>query len=166
MTLAQPHVDDRTYHEQGQAQLCQPPAVFSGWTMTRSILWISSSAPFSNACGGLPQPRSRMALAAETRAACVASFDRMTPTSALIALLVWLRASERISVIVFLGMALRILQKFGARDAATAHRGADDIRIHANPSHTAIATRPSSASEIRQTVMHCFLTNLNARHDR
>jgi hypothetical protein len=45
-----------------------------------------------------------MALAAETRAAWVASFDRMTPTRALIALLVWLRASERISVNVLLGM--------------------------------------------------------------
>jgi len=46
-----------------------------------------------------------MALAAETRAAWVASFDRMTPTRALIALLVWLRASERISVSVLLGMS-------------------------------------------------------------
>ena len=55
---------------------------FSGWTMTRSILWISSrapSSPVSIACVALPQPRSRMALAAETRAAAVASFDRMTP---------------------------------------------------------------------------------------
>jgi hypothetical protein len=37
-------------------------------------------------------------LAAETRAVAVASFDRMTPTSTLSAVLVWLRASERISV--------------------------------------------------------------------
>jgi hypothetical protein len=45
--------------------------------MIRSILWISISAPaspFSSGCVALPQPRSRMALAAETRAAGVASF--------------------------------------------------------------------------------------------
>ena len=41
-----------------------------------------------------------MALAAETRAAAVASFDRMTPTRTLSAARVWLRARERISVIV------------------------------------------------------------------
>ena len=46
----------------------------------------------------LPQPRSRIALAAETRAAGVASLLRMTPTSTLIAVLVWLRAIDRISV--------------------------------------------------------------------
>src|SRR5450755_4981612 len=77
--------------------------------MTRSILWTSSNAPsspFSSACVALPQPRSRIALAAETRAAWVASFERITPTSALIAVLVWLRAMERISVRV-LGMSLR-----------------------------------------------------------
>src|ERR1700682_320159 len=70
--------------------------------MTRSILWITSRAPspFSIACGALPQPRSRMALAADTRAAAVASFDRMMPTRTLSAVLVWLRASERISMIV------------------------------------------------------------------
>jgi hypothetical protein len=39
-----------------------------------------------------------MALAAETRAAWLAFLDRMMPTKALIAVLVWLRASERISV--------------------------------------------------------------------
>src|SRR6476659_8080273 len=69
--------------------------------MTRSILWTSSrgpSPPFWMACGALPQPRSRMALAADTRAAAVASFDRITPTRTLSAVLVWLRASERISV--------------------------------------------------------------------
>jgi hypothetical protein len=77
--------------------------------MTRSILWTSSNAPsslFPSACAALPQPRSRIAFAAETRAACVASFERITPTSALIAVLVWLRAMERISVRV-LGMSLR-----------------------------------------------------------
>jgi hypothetical protein len=46
------------------------------------------------------QPRSRIAVAAETRAAWVASLDFMTPTSALMAVLVWPRASERISVMV------------------------------------------------------------------
>ena len=69
--------------------------------MTRSILWINSkapSSPFSIACVALPHPRSRMALAADTRAVAVASFDRMTPTRTLSAVLVWLRASERISV--------------------------------------------------------------------
>src|SRR5690348_2319333 len=74
---------------------------------------MSSSAPlspFSSACGGLPQPRSRIAVAAETRAAWVASLAFMTPTSALMAVLVWLRASERISVRVF-GI-YRILQEF------------------------------------------------------
>jgi hypothetical protein len=30
---------------------------------------------------GLPQPRSRIAFAAKTRAAAVASFERMTPTA-------------------------------------------------------------------------------------
>lgn len=69
--------------------------------MIRSILSISSrqpSPPFPFACGALPQPRSRMALAADTRAAGVASSDRMTPNRTLSAALVWLRASERISV--------------------------------------------------------------------
>jgi hypothetical protein len=37
-------------------------------------------------------------LAAETRAGAVASFERMMPTRTLIAVRVWLRASERISV--------------------------------------------------------------------
>jgi hypothetical protein len=39
-----------------------------------------------------------MALAAETRAAAVASFDRIMPTRTLSAVLVWLRAKDRISV--------------------------------------------------------------------
>jgi hypothetical protein len=39
-----------------------------------------------------------MALAAETRAVAVASLLRMTPTRTLSAVLVWLRANERISV--------------------------------------------------------------------
>jgi hypothetical protein len=67
--------------------------------MTRSILWTNAPPlPFSIACGALPQPRSRMALAAATLAAGVASFERITPTSTLSAVRVWLRASERISV--------------------------------------------------------------------
>src|ERR1700694_1843996 len=87
--------------------------------MTRSILWISSRGPSSFPTGwvALPQPRSRMALAAETRAAAVASFDRMTPTRTLSADLVWLRAREGISVSVLA------------------------ICAHENPSHTAIAKR-------------------------
>ena len=51
----------------------------------------------SSGCVALPQPRSRIALAAATRAAAVMSFDRMMPTSTLMAVRVWLRASERIS---------------------------------------------------------------------
>ena len=47
---------------------------------------------------GLAQPRSRMAFAAETRAAGVASLLRMMPTSTLMAVLVWLRAIDLISV--------------------------------------------------------------------
>jgi len=43
-------------------------------------------------------PRSRMAFAAETRAAGVASLLRMMPTSTLMAVLVWLRAIDLISV--------------------------------------------------------------------
>src|SRR4051812_47727877 len=69
--------------------------------MTRSIRWISSSAPSllcSSGCVALPQPRSRMALAAETRAAGVASLFRMILARTAIADLVWLRARERISV--------------------------------------------------------------------
>jgi hypothetical protein len=45
-----------------------------------------------------------MALAAETRAAAVASFDRMMPTRTLIAVRLWLRAIERISVSDFLAI--------------------------------------------------------------
>src|SRR5512141_839896 len=69
--------------------------------MTRSIRWISSrapSSPFSIACAALPQPRSRMALAAAIRAGGVALVLRITATSTLSAVFVWLRASERISV--------------------------------------------------------------------
>src|SRR5579871_943417 len=150
--------------------------------MTRSMRWMSSSAPslpFSRDCAALPQPRSRIAFAAETRAAWVASFDRMTPTRQLIAVLVWLRAIDRISVRV-LGIELRgvvvrrdiftgcrigaIVRLFRAtkrdgrkiRRPATACRTrneADHVGIHASASHTAIATRPASASEIRYAVI-------------
>ena len=66
----------------------------------------SASSPSCSAGVALPQPRSRIAFAAETRAAGVASFDLITPTSALIADLVWPRASNRISVRDFFGMAI------------------------------------------------------------
>src|ERR1035437_1342104 len=69
--------------------------------MTRSILWVSFWAPSSPVPIGwvaLPQPRSRMALAADTRAVAVASLLCITRTRTLSAVLVWLRASERISV--------------------------------------------------------------------
>src|SRR5260370_25808150 len=68
--------------------------------MTGSILWMSSrapSSPVSIAWVALPQPRSRTALAADTRAVAVASFDRIMPTRTLSAVLVWLLARERIS---------------------------------------------------------------------
>ena len=71
--------------------------------MTRSMRWINSSAPsspFSIGCVALPQPRSRMALAAAMRAGAGALVLRMTPTSTLSAVRVWLRASDRISVTV------------------------------------------------------------------
>src|SRR5438270_10424181 len=87
--------------------------------MVRSILWISSiapSSPFSSVCAALPQPRSRMALAADTRAAAVASLLRMMPTRTLIAVLVWLRAIERISVMVFvISVFMRVWRDVFAR---------------------------------------------------
>jgi hypothetical protein len=61
---------------------------------------------------------------------------RMMPTRTLIAVRVWLRASERISV-----SALAICHVL------------NNLCAHENPSHTAIATRPANASEIRYTVM-------------
>src|SRR5215210_2038698 len=71
--------------------------------MMRSILWISSrapSSPFSIGCVALPQPRSRIALAAAMRAGGGALVFLITPTRTFSAVLVWLRAIERISVIV------------------------------------------------------------------
>jgi hypothetical protein len=156
--------------------------------MTRSMRWINSSAPsspFSMACVALPQPRSRMALAAAMRAGAAALVLRMTPTSTLSAVLVWLRASERISVMVFgichvmTGHGIFAGPNFARRRVGMIHgeivrpngrpRGAgqvhrqvsalrtrdewNDFCAHENPSHSAIATRPASASDIRYAVM-------------
>lgn len=157
--------------------------------MTRSIRWMSSSAPsspFSMACVGLPQPRSRMALAAAIRAGAAALVLRMTPTSTLSAVRVWLRASERISVMDLGICHVRIGHKTFARPNAFARRGIgmihgeivrpngrsrgagkvhrqvsavwtrdewNDLCAHENPSHSAIATRPASASDIKYPVM-------------
>src|SRR5580693_445167 len=69
--------------------------------MTRSIFWVTSAVPPSplpDAGLGLPQPRSRMALAAAIRVASGESALRITPTRTLSAVRVWLRARERISV--------------------------------------------------------------------
>jgi hypothetical protein len=52
-----------------------------------------------------------MALAAETLAVAVASLLRMTPTRTFSAVLEWLLASERISVMVLLGMD--VLGRYG-----------------------------------------------------
>src|SRR5262249_19425584 len=71
---------------------------------------------FCSACTGLPQPRSRIAVAAETRAAWLASLAFMTPTRALMAVRVWLRASERISVRA-LGISQHVQGELGARTA-------------------------------------------------
>ena len=174
-------------------------SVFSGWTMMRSILWISSrapSSPFSIACVALPQPRSRMALAAATRAGGVALVLRMTATSTLSADLVWLRASERISVNdLGIGRFCRLGAGIFARRGigmihreivgprrrpegdggkigwpAMALRTADELNdfcAHENPSHTAIATRPASASEIKYAVMMASLPrSMRCAHDR
>lgn len=155
--------------------------------MTRSILWISSrapSSPFWMACDALPQPQSRTALAADTRAAAVASLLRMMPTRTLSAVLVWLRASERISVIALAICRLRpglvrpimfascyvdVIHDEIVRPprrpqcdegksallavVARPRDEPDDLGAHENPSHTAIATRPANASDIRYAVM-------------
>ena len=135
---------------------------------------------------GLPQPRSRMALAAETRAAGVASLHRMMPTSTLTAVLVWLRASERISVIVFLATYFSYQSGWTYSDGAVSapsmarsscHGRAEcdrrkirlpaialrtrnelnDLCTHAKASHNAMTTRPASASDIRYAVMSTYL---------
>jgi len=147
--------------------------------MTRSIRWISSSAPsplFSSGCVALPQPRSRMALAADTRAAGVASSHRMMPTRTRMAVRVWLRARERIStrVLATLGFSpLRfsrpVCGSIGVSDSGILRRRAEsngreirwrvvasgprdelnDFGAHENSSDTAMTTRPTSASDIR-----------------
>jgi hypothetical protein len=127
-----------------------------------------------------------MALAADTRAAAVASFDRMMPTRTLSAVLVWLRASERISMIVLdldicnLRLALLRPDIFARRgidvihsQIVTPHHGSkcdgrkiglsaimlrtanesNNFCAQENPSHTAMATNPTRASEIRYAVM-------------
>ena len=151
--------------------------------MTRSILWISSrapSSPVSIGCVALPQPRSRMALAADTRAVAVASFDRMTPTRTLSAVLVWPRASERISVTVLgignlrfgvcdrlcersdaiqrmdmavTGLLLRFAARNDRRKICWPRDELNDLGAHENHPHTAIATRPANASDTRYAVM-------------
>ncbi|BAM88390.1 hypothetical protein S58_23840 [Bradyrhizobium oligotrophicum S58] len=76
-------------------------------------------------------------MAADTRAACVAFVERITPTSVLIAVFVWLRAIERISVIVFDIVASGLMEcefRWHRQDGASA---------------AAITTRPNRASEIR-----------------
>jgi hypothetical protein len=106
--------------------------------MTRSILWISSRGPSSFPTGwlALPQPRSRMALAAETRAAAVASFDRIMPTRTLSAVLVWPRAKDRISGIEFLQSDLHSLSSFrgaplgASLDYITTMRVMSEVRHH------------------------------------
>ena len=145
----------------------------------RSILWTSSSAPsplFSSGWVALPQPRSRMALAADTRAAGVASLHRMMPTRTRIAVLVWLRARDRIStrVLATLGFSLGRSGMLVWRDVdringgimqCRAERNCRKIRLcvvpvgtrdelndfgaHDNSSDTAMTTRPTSASDIR-----------------
>src|SRR6266487_6411573 len=140
---------------------------------------MSSSAPsplFSSGCVALPQPRSRMALAAETRAAGVASLHRMMPTRTRIAVLVWLRARDRIStrVLATLGFSLDrsgmlVWRDIDRIDGGMLHGRAErncrkirlcvvpfgthdelnDFGAHDNSSDTAMTTRPTSASDIR-----------------
>jgi len=121
-----------------------------------------------------------MALAAETRAAGVASSHRMMPTRTLIAVRVWLRAMDRISTRAFatLGFSLersgvlvwrgrdRIDGGFRQRRAEGNRRKIrlcavpfgtrdelNDFGAHDNSSDTAMITRPMSAIEIRQAVI-------------
>jgi hypothetical protein len=106
----------------------------------------------------------------------------MIPTRTLIAVLVWLRASEGISVIVFafgiyvsffIRFAIFATCRFGLIGGDIVHDGAkrdgrkvrllgsgpatrdkpDDIGAHETSSQTAIATRPTSASAIRYAVI-------------
>src|SRR5450756_2864412 len=105
--------------------------------MMRSILWTSSGAPsppFSMACVALPQPRSRMALAAAMRAGGVALVLRMTATRTLRAVFVWLRASERISV-TDLGIAGSVglgADDFGRRGIGMVHDAVSYTHLRAH----------------------------------
>jgi hypothetical protein len=82
----------------------------------------------------------------------VASVLRITPTRTFSAVLVWLRASDLISV-----TALGISVTLSCPDAPQGHvelaivpmEKTGDCSAHENPSHTAIATRPANASDIR-----------------
>src|SRR5438477_9317567 len=147
--------------------------------MMRSILWISSrapSSPFSIGCVALPQPRSRMALAAAIRAGGGALVLRMTPTRTFSAVLVWLRAIDRISVML-LGIVWLCLRHFrpssfarrrvevihdqivGSRqgaesDVANAIMPAvanevNDLCVQDNPSHSVRARSPTNAMAIK-----------------
>jgi hypothetical protein len=108
----------------------------------RSILWMSSrapSSPFSIGCVALPQPRSRMALAAAMRAGGGALVFRITPTRTFSAVFVWLRAIERISVMVLV-IAFFLLETLSFGRLATRrvhvihheivgqHHGSEDTR--------------------------------------
>jgi hypothetical protein len=93
-----------------------------------------------------------MALAAATLAAGVASFERITPTSTLSAVRVWLRASERISVTAF-GIGISGNLEVQARSVHSARHA----RSHDNPSHNTMRINPVSASEIRYAVIPASL---------
>ena len=136
------------FHRAHQAQLKRAAAVLFS-TPTRAPL------PVSIDWVDLPQPRSRMALAADTRAAAVASLLRITPTRTFSAVLVWLRASERISVSV-LGIQTGNVISGMVRRTRLPMCNWDELQYpgaHEHPSHTAIATRPTSEGEIRYAVM-------------
>ena len=72
----------------------------------------------------------------------------MTPTRALMAVLVWLRASERISVRV-LGIYCCIMRSLEAWHGVGAAYGKHGLGAHHVASHRMIAIRNVSASEIR-----------------
>jgi hypothetical protein len=123
----------------------------SGCTMTRSIRSTKTgapSSPFSIGCAALPQPRSRMALAADTRAAGVASSLRMMPTRTRIAVLVWLRASDRISVSdrtldVFLAVGERTDSPALSHSTSSLKKASPKARLRRGPRARAISDRRS-----------------------
>jgi hypothetical protein len=84
----------------------------------------------------------------------------MTSTRTLIAVRVWQRAADRISVI-DLDMTDFLHAQYGiaGRSLRSGH--------YDSPSHSTIRTRPASASEIRYAVMMGLAVGEeNARHDR